>query len=284
VDYRVSICKGKGYSAGLSRVESPLQRALVTRWGSEVGMLGRQTLRFVCYIALALTATVTHECRAQEFLACNSSLPSFRANEASRRTTLLKEIFSRLTEVEVFSLHSETARLSIEQSRTPNAFVRGSGEVVVTTQLLEAVRNPSELAFVVAHELSHLALRHTRPGDSESELQADRLALNLVRRAGFDPCAALTVLIRLGTPYASSLQSLAPRTVALERDHGSQCAGIPLITPYKSDLLRSLNFLGEIHPTRARRQRPEISQVRVFCRELYQSLKSKVLNPSSSRI
>ncbi len=196
-------------------------------------MVLERTVRSVCYIALLLTAVGGEQARAQDFLSCSSRHPSFQSRQAEYRTTRVKDIFSRLTRVEVFLLDSEAPRISIEPDTRPNAFVRDSTEVVITAAALEVVESSSELAFILAHELSHIALGHLRPGSPADELQADRLALNLVRRAGFDPCASLTVLARLGTPYAASLESLAPRLRALEVIQAASCTGLPLLTPHQ---------------------------------------------------
>jgi predicted Zn-dependent protease len=190
----------------------------------------------VWYIALTLIVAVTHTADA-DFLSCTSNHRTPQGNNLRDTIPALGQIFSRLTSIEAFSLNTEPARLAVEQGSAPHAFVRGTKEIVVTTELLGVVKDPSELAFVLAHELSHLAIGHTRPGDATSELQADRLALTLVRRAGFDPCASLSVLARLGAPYAASLESLTPRMVALRRINEPLCSGIPLIHPHHGDRL-----------------------------------------------
>jgi Zn-dependent protease with chaperone function len=196
-------------------------------------MVLKRTVRCVLYIALLLTAAAGEKARAQDFLSCTSRYSALQSRQAEYRTTHVKEIFSRLTHVEVFLLDSEAPRISIEPDTRPNAFVRDSKEVVITEAALEVVESSSELAFILAHELSHIALGHLRPGAPADELQADRLALSLVRRAGFDPCASQAVLARLGTPYAASLESLAPRLRALEVMQAASCRGLPLLTPHQ---------------------------------------------------
>lgn len=69
----------------------------------------------------------------------------------------------------------------------------GGGFIVLSKGLILSLQNEGELAFVVAHELSHLLLRH--PVSSalaseeryEFEEQADRYALGLIALAGYDP-------------------------------------------------------------------------------------------------
>lgn len=196
-------------------------------------MVLERTVRRVWYIALLLTATAVQQARAQDFLSCVSHpLPS-QNRQSEYKVIHAREIFSRLTRVEAFLNDSETPRISIEPSTRPNAFVRDSREVVITAPALDIVENSSELAFILAHELSHIALGHLRPGSASDELQADRLALTLVRRAGFDPCASLVVLARFGIPYAASLESLAPRLKALHVSQNAACNGLPLLTPHQ---------------------------------------------------
>lgn len=216
-------------------VELPFvsSRPSPARSSSEVGMVLQGILRNVWYIALLLTVAGGGQARAEDFLSCTSRLSSFQNRQAEYRTTRVKDIFSRLTRVESFLRNSETPRISIEPNTRPNAFVRDSKEVVITAAALEVVESSSELAFILAHELSHIALGHLSPGSPADELQADRLALSLVRRAGFDPCASLVVLARLGSPYAASLESFAPRLRALEAVQAASCTGLPLLTPHR---------------------------------------------------
>src|SRR6185503_5706086 len=88
-----------------------------------------------------------------------------------------------------------------------NALSDGSN-IVVTTGLLEFVRSPDQLAWVIAHEVGHHVLGHadnarlqimlnrflgSTVGETphaiqriDSERQADLFAADLVTRAGFD--------------------------------------------------------------------------------------------------
>ncbi len=58
----------------------------------------------------------------------------------------------------------DSFRLIVVRSKTVNAFAAPGGWVVVTTGLLGALRGPEELASVLAHEISHVARRHTTRG------------------------------------------------------------------------------------------------------------------------
>jgi hypothetical protein len=96
--------------------------------------------------------------------------------------------------------------------------------VQLTSALVEYTRGDDELAALVAHELAHNILRHRArlnaagvdrdarvhsPRDARlfqlTELEADRLAVHLMERAGYDPAAAIRLWTR---------QSREPRSMA----------------------------------------------------------------------
>jgi len=107
------------------------------------------------------------------------------------------------------------SRLTIEHGLWANAFVRDESEIVVTTQLVKLMQDRSEIAFVIAHELSHIALRHSDSADTAAEIAADSLALQLMTAAGYNPRSADVVLERLARPLLASLVSISPRIQAL---------------------------------------------------------------------
>ncbi len=115
------------------------------------------------------------------------------------------------------------ARLKIENSSQVNAFVLRESEIVVTTPLLYTVLDRSELAFIFAHEMAHIALHHNHGSGVRAEIAADRLALFMVTRLGFNPCAGATVLDRLAAPLLASLVSISPRLQALHENAQKSC-------------------------------------------------------------
>jgi predicted Zn-dependent protease len=118
-----------------------------------------------------------------------------------------------------------------------NAFTLPGGHIYVTSAMLKLTESEAELAFVLAHELGHVAARHatreaTRSqllqigslplvflggwsglamrelaepsarlgflkGAREFESQADRLGVDYLDRAGYDPTAAVDVFERI---------------------------------------------------------------------------------------
>ena len=94
------------------------------------------------------------------------------------------------------------------------AYPLPGGKVLLTLGMLKQVKNESELAAVLAHEIAHVLKRHqvqSLSSDSAQanlgaitvalppaqEFEADRMAAVLLARAGYDPAAYLKVLVRL---------------------------------------------------------------------------------------
>lgn len=119
---------------------------------------------------------------------------------------------------------------------TVNAYCRSGGKIIVYTGLNDALKlTDDELAFIIAHEISHALKEHSResvsqtmvasgvskatallgydnyaniasiasnvgillPYSREMEYEADNLGLELSYKAGFDPQAALSVTQKL---------------------------------------------------------------------------------------
>ena len=118
----------------------------------------------------------------------------------------------------------------------PNAFALPGGPIYATTALFKLVKSDDELAAVLAHEVGHVVAKHTvkrlqgaiglqllqilaagtgaadanaRQGidlafaslmleySQGDELEADRLSTKYLRRAGYDPAAAVAFMERL---------------------------------------------------------------------------------------
>jgi predicted Zn-dependent protease len=142
----------------------------------------------------------------------------------------------------------------ITESSLVNAFALPGGQVIVTTGLLDFVRNDSELAEVLGHEIAHIDLRHavghyqyqyrlgplvevfhrlvTMPYTADQELDADAEGLRLMATAGYDPVAGAAVFDRMrkqaheppsppraNTPPGELQQSLEGALVSYFRTH-----------------------------------------------------------------
>lgn len=105
-------------------------------------------------------------------------------------------------------------------------------EILLSTTFLSAISTEAEFLFVVAHELAHTLLKHTARAQDQNqaelsafqqqaELEADRFAVQLLIRAGYDPreasrALALAYRLRGVTPDTSSHPEFAERVFAIE--------------------------------------------------------------------
>lgn len=122
-----------------------------------------------------------------------------------------------------------SARFVIIRDRSINAYAIGGFQFILTDGTIAFVRNESELAAILAHEIAHQLAGHFCPKRSSlldnfldffnpsnnddhqyhqvglltqsvnliKEQEADRLAVHLIKRSGFDPFAMLDVAKRL---------------------------------------------------------------------------------------
>ena len=134
-----------------------------------------------------------------------------------------KRLFNRITTHYAELGYSVPYTLTVVSSGRPNAFVRKGSEIVLTTAMTIQVTEPSELAFILAHEAAHVALGHHLQGGISAEVAADTLALKVVTALGFNPCSGTSVLERLGTPSQLTLVSVTPRLHALQSQTSSFC-------------------------------------------------------------
>jgi beta-barrel assembly-enhancing protease len=144
---------------------------------------------------------------------------------------------------------------------TPNAVAAPGGFIFVTSGLMHFVRNVNELAFVLGHETTHVAHRHAVQlaqrdmelqfgaalvsqilfGGSmtayqlaqlgralvdakysrDKEFEADHYGVIYARKAGFDPKAALTFMVRL-----QALDKSQPALAHAFEDHPDTAARV----------------------------------------------------------
>lgn len=116
-----------------------------------------------------------------------------------------------------------TSSLQISELKTVNAFAQDQRTVVITRALLARTHDTSEIAFVIAHEIAHIALNHDKNAGVHEELEADALALKVVTTMGFNPCSGSSVLERLGSRTKFILVSVSPRLTALHNKTFSIC-------------------------------------------------------------
>ena len=156
--------------------------------------------------------------------------------EGKARAVLLRDC--RRIEVDLAGVKGCASRVEIRASADYNGWADG-----VTAQLSSAMvdftRDDDELAVVVAHEMAHNILRHRErldaagggPGRGRTaqrvratEMEADRLAVYLVARAGFDPDAAARFWDRLLREHGPGI--LASGTHLGRRDQVAWVTGV----------------------------------------------------------
>jgi predicted Zn-dependent protease len=115
--------------------------------------------------------------------------------------------------------------LEVVRNRNAEAYSIGGGRVYISDGTVRSCESESELAAILAHEMSHQLLGHfCTPGassderwwqdgarrgretavgsvslqvDPDRELAADRFALGMLERAGYDPTASLRIAARV---------------------------------------------------------------------------------------
>ena len=113
-------------------------------------------------------------------------------------------------------------RFHVLESPRINAYSMPGGQILVLRGLLDAVHSDDELAYVIAHEISHVDLRHciercqyeqrlnqlgklidltrslaTQSYSKYQELDADAHAIRLMQDAGYDSRASLRLIHRM---------------------------------------------------------------------------------------
>lgn len=94
--------------------------------------------------------------------------------------------------------------ITIEKGAALEASTNGH-RIRITSAMLEFFASEDELAFVVAHELSHILLGHAGAFNGLSpgavEIEADRLGIRIVSRADFDTGVAAKFPERMALSY-----------------------------------------------------------------------------------
>lgn len=80
-------------------------------------------------------------------------------------------------------------------------------DVLITSALMTAVPDDTNLALVIAHEMGHVIAEHMNlPPAQDLELEADRMALVLLARSGYDIDAAVSYWQRAAHPHEGGPQ------------------------------------------------------------------------------
>lgn len=93
--------------------------------------------------------------------------------------------------------------------------------VKITSGMLGFFESDDELAFVLAHELSHILLGHagafSGPSQQSAEVEADRLGIRIVAAAHFDPEIAAEFPERLARSYPAVSRQTGTYPIATSR-------------------------------------------------------------------
>lgn len=117
-------------------------------------------------------------------------------------------------------------RYSVVEVNDVNAFAIAGGKIFICTELLKFLDNEDELAFVIAHELAHIELKHcikrvqyaaiasgvdpligtlvqvaysiySTPFSKYEEFEADELGVKLMQKAGYNKKGAISFFEKL---------------------------------------------------------------------------------------
>lgn len=91
-------------------------------------------------------------------------------------------------------------------------------DIFITSALMRSVPDDSNLALVIAHEMSHVIAGHmTQPPSQALEMEADRMALVLMARAGYDIESAVTYWETAAHPHGGGQISESSHPTTRER-------------------------------------------------------------------
>ncbi|MFN5514260.1 MAG: M48 family metallopeptidase [Cyanobacteriota bacterium] len=139
----------------------------------------------------------------------------------------------------------------VVEDKAVNAFATMGGYVYINTGLMKLAENEAELAGVVAHEIAHIAARHSvnrmkdialsqglitaaglqantlvqmmvqmgvnLPMSREAELEADELGLENLTRAGYAPIGMVTFMTKLQSQGSSLPEFLSTHPLSQNR-------------------------------------------------------------------
>jgi beta-barrel assembly-enhancing protease len=210
------------------------------------------------------------------------------ATELEKRAELvndpvIQELVNRITQNIVNNSDSRLLVIAkVINSSDINAFSLPGGFLYVNRGLIEAADNEAELAGVIAHEVAHIAARHSIEQRSRAELinwalrslsffggggrsvnravkvlsfkytrdsekEADRLAAQYLWRAGYDPGALITFLEKVGAREKKSripLRNLF-RTHPVSKDRIRETSELVARFPQKNEYqLNSSSFIA----------------------------------------
>ena len=109
------------------------------------------------------------------------------------------------TEVEFLVASDDICDVYVALVDDPGAYAYANGRgVYIESGLLEVLQDDDELAFIIAHEIAHVILKHVGSGREEDlanksirssiEKEADEMSIRLMIGAAYDPAGAFTAI------------------------------------------------------------------------------------------
>lgn len=132
-----------------------------------------------------------------------------RNGEATGPSTATMEARVAAVAAALEKVTGQKAYVVITPDASRNAFVLPDETIVISSGLVSECATDDELAFVMAHELSHISskdhVKGQKPGlngtgrrfPRQMEINADRNAAAFMAAAGFDPGASIKLIRRL---------------------------------------------------------------------------------------
>lgn len=173
----------------------------------------------------------------------------------------LKNVFDRVHQVS--HMRDEEWKVVLLPDRTFNAFVMGGTYVFVHKELMEEVKSDAELAYILGHEIAHVAANHVYETQSynlgatlagsnsvergsfqaaythNNEEEADRIGLLYAALAGYDPVEASNVWVRMGQKKGQNAAFFNTHPIAKERAATNEKL---------ADLYKQYYMPGQINP------------------------------------
>jgi len=130
--------------------------------------------------------------------------------QAERRYAHLKRTFGEVAGLEGYFDYllarlatdpglNRSVEVSLLDSGESFAFAMPSGRIALSRGLVTSLASEGELAFILAHEIGHIALNHfdlsAKKNVWQSEHAADIFAVKLLSRGGYDPRVAQLALL-----------------------------------------------------------------------------------------
>lgn len=145
-----------------------------------------------------------------QFLLVDDSALMQQSNAAWQETLKTKQVANNPTQLErvrrvggrivqAANLSNRAWDYAVFVDKSPNAFVLPSGQIGVTTGLLDLVQNDDQLAAVLGHEVGHVIARHA--AERYSTQAAASLGLGVAQQAAGNHAQTVGALGGLGAQY-----------------------------------------------------------------------------------